>query len=347
MHRQSRRGIALFLTLGFTSILLMLLAATLTSTNGGNILSQDYHGRTAARYVAESGLAMVQKELSNDPNWDTGFNGVDTPFGTGKVWVRFGPSVNNLTGSSILSGPYGSDIPPGTAYIRVEGRAHGQSEVIECLLGRQRDELTNSAIVATRKIFFREHLDISGRKSSDDAQPVEADVVSNSDSDSAGTIDWLNPGGANRMQGTVRSASPNNGAISSDLVALATHSRTDQSPVPVENVNIRSAVEAKSGVPAGIPNIPTSPLTGDCYEGSDTTVAGDLELNNASLYIDGDFTVVGSIRGRGAIFVTGNTTFSGDAEVFANEDGVVVYSQGNVHLKGFDGTLWMDEQVPA
>ena len=60
-----KRGIALFLTLGFTAILVMMLTATLTSTHGGNIFTQDYHGKTAALYVAETGLAMIKD--SEDP----------------------------------------------------------------------------------------------------------------------------------------------------------------------------------------------------------------------------------------------------------------------------------------
>jgi hypothetical protein len=88
-------------------------------------------------------------------------------------------------------------------------------------------------------------------------------------------------------------------------------------------------------------------LVGDHYESGDKTVTGDIVLNNAALYVEGDLTVLGSIRGAGAVYVGGDTTFSGDSVVASNEDGVVLYSQGNVHLRGFDGTEWMDQVTAA
>ena len=350
-----RKGIALFLTLGFTALLVMMLTATLTSTHGGNIFSQDYHGKTAALYAAETGLAMVQQELEANPNWTGGFNGADTPFGMGKVWVSFGPSVNNLIPSSPgihLTGPYGS-VAPGTAFIRVEGRAQGQTEVIECVLGRKSEDFLSSAIVATGKIQFDEGIDISGRVSSEDLTPSEADVISNYDRDAPwenGTapINWDSSATPNdRIAGTVRSASPSANSISPNLVAISSDSLTDQAPVSVENVDIEQAVSQKSGVSSRIDDVPTAPFVGEYYEGGDKVVRGDIILNNASLYVNGDLRVLGSIRGVGAVYVTGDTTFAGDSTVLSNEDGVVLYSQGNVHLRGFNGTEWLDNLAYA
>jgi hypothetical protein len=349
-----RRGIALFLTLGFTTLLVMMLAATLTSTHGGNIFSQDYHRKTAALYAAETGLAMVQEELEKDPDWRAGFNGVDTPFGSGKVWVSFGPSVNNLppkTPPTFEPGPYGP-VAPGTAYIRVEGRAQGQTEVIECILGRKSEDFLSAAIVATGKIQFDEDVDISGRVSSEDLTLSEADVISNYDQDAPwgdGTppVNWDGSSTPDdRIAGTIRSASPPNNSISANLNAISDESLTDQVPVSVENIDIQRAVDRKSGVPTPVPLNPTGPLSGEYYSG-DRTVAADVVLDNASLYVDGDLKVLGSIRGVGAVYVTGSTTFAGDSTVMSNEDGVVLYSKGNVHLRGFDGTEWMNARAAA
>jgi len=352
-----KRGIALFLTLGFTAILVMMLTATLTSTHGGNIFTQDYHGKTAALYVAETGLAMVQEELESDPNWVAGFNGQATPLGTGKVWVRFGSteSVNHLIPPDpdvSKPGPYGP-VSPGTAFIRVVGRAQGQTEVIECVLGKKSEDFLSSAIVATGKIQFDEDVDITGRVSSEDLSLADADVISNYDEDSpwgngVPPVNWSgssSPGDV--ISGTIRSASPPNTSISPNLKSISDQWLTDHAPVSVENVNIEQAVGSKSGVPGGIPTIPSGPLSGERYEGSSVTVAGDLILDGASLYVRGDLKVLGSIRGVGAVYVTGDTTFAGDSTVISNEDGVVLYSKGNVHLRGFDGTEWMDAVAAA
>ena len=227
-----KRGIALFLTLGFTAILVMMLTATLTSTHGGNIFTQDYHGKTAALYVAETGLAMVQEELESDPNWVAGFNGQATPLGTGKVWVRFGSteSVNHLIPPDpdvSKPGPYGP-VSPGTAFIRVVGRAQGQTEVIECVLGKKSEDFLSSAIVATGKIQFDEDVDITGRVSSEDLSLADADVISNYDEDSpwgngVPPVNWSgssSPGDV--ISGTIRSASPPNTSISPNLLPCFT-----------------------------------------------------------------------------------------------------------------------------
>lgn len=341
---------ALFLTLGFTTILVMMLAATLTSTSGGNIFSQDYHRKTAALYAAESGLAMVQERLKSNPSWQGTINHQPTVFGTGEYSVSFGPSVNNLTETDptvYKTGPYGP-VAPGEAYLRVEGHALGRTEVVECVIGRKSDDFLHAAIVATGKIYMDDRVDIAGRVSSEDLSLSQADVISNYSeaapwSNSIPPVYWDDSAApTDRIKGVIRSASSSAGSISANLASIADEALVDQAPVPVENVDIEGAIRAKSGVAVGVPTSPTSPLTGDHYESGDIAVTGDLVLNNASLYIDGDLTVLGSIRGVGAVYVAGDTSFSGDSEVVANEDGVVLYSQGNVHLRGFDGTEWMD-----
>jgi len=345
-----KRGMALFLTLGFTTILVMMLGATLTSTSGGNIFAQDYHRKTAALYAAESGLAMIQDRLETNPDWEGTFDHEPTPFGEGSYSVSFGPSVNNLEPPDptlYKSGPYGP-VAPGTAYLKVEGHAFGRTEVVECIVGRKSENFLHAAMVATGKIYLDERVDVAGRVSSNDLSLTPADVISNFQ----GEAPWGNSTppvywdesvtSTDQVRGTIRSASESSGSISSNLVSISDEALVDQAPVPVANVQIQDAIDAKSGVAVRVPTSPTSPLSGDHYEGSHTTVTGDLILNNASLYIDGDLTVLGSIRGVGAVYVSGDTTFSGDSVVIANEDGVVLYSQGNVHLKGFNGTEWMD-----
>ncbi len=348
--RRRDRGLALIMTLGFTAIIVMMLTATMTSSHGGNIFSQDYHRKAAAMYAAESGLAMVQEALENDPDWRVGFVERATPFGTGRYTVRFTPSVNNLTGLTPVSGPYGP-VAPQTAFLRIEGHSMGRTEVIECIIGRRSEDFVHVGLIATGKIYLGGDVSISGQVSSDDLTITEADLVSNYDrdapwGDSVQPVFWdgsSTPGVAeNEVAGTIRSASPSELAISSNLRDIADQSLTDQSPVSVKNVNIQRSINEKSGVSRSVPPVPAGPLSGEYYQSSSISVAGDLVLDNASLYIDGDLNVAGSIEGAGAIYVAGNTRFSGNAEVRANEDGVVLYSQGNVHLRGFSGMEWMD-----
>lgn len=343
--RTTRRGIALIITLLFSGILVMMLSATLISTHGGSIFSQDYHGKTAAYYAAESGLAVLQSRLEANPGYASTTTNEPTPFGTGSFSIRFGSGgcVNNFNGTSPVSGPRGP-VLPGSAYVKIEGQALGHREVVECVLGRKDDDLVAAAVVASGKIHLEGDVKVSGRLANDQSTVVPADVISNYREDtwtgSAPLYYNQGVGDTASIVGTVRSASPNPGAISPDFAGAATDALTNQAPVPVDNVDIQGEIDSKIGNPS--PPLTTSTLTGDYYSSGSHTITGDLILNNGRVYVNGNLTVIGSIKGNGAVYVAGNTTFSGDAEITASEDGVVLYSQGNISLRGFDGTEYMD-----
>lgn len=345
-----RRGIALIITLLFSGILVMLLSATLIGVHGGSIFSQDYYGKTAAFYAAESGLAVLQSRLEANPDYDTTTRNEPTTFGTGSFSIKFGPNdcVNNINGTEPVDGPRGP-VMPGSVYVRIEGQAQSHREVIECVLGRNEDDLVSAAVVASGKIHLDGNVKISGRLSNDQTATVPADVISNYSEES-----WSgNPplfydqgvGETASIHGTVRSASPNPNAIARDLANAASESLTNQAPIPVDNVDIRGEIAAKAGNPA--PPVTTGTLTGDYHTVGNHTMTGDMVLDNGRVYIDGDLTVIGSIRGNGAVYVAGDTTFSGDSQISAAEDGVVLYSQGNVSLRGFDGSQYMDAITAA
>lgn len=344
--RQNRQGFALFLTLGFVSVIVMLLMATITSTHGGNIFAQDYHAKTSAYYVAETGLAAVQQELE-DSNGDTWTKGVwvDTPFETGQYRLSK-ESVNNLTGEVAMDGPNSSQLAPGTAFVKIEGRSRGQTAILECIIGYRSEDILATSIRASGKITFARDIIIRSRVSTDGLDSSKVDVISNSLHNSPNTINWVNPtdSSTNIIQGAARAASPNPNAITADLNGVADSLWVNQAPVPIENIPIKQIVNTKSSLSNSVPTLvgPAHPLNGEYYNSSDITVLGDLVLDDASLFINGDFTVLGSISGKGAIYVAGATKFAGDSKIVANEDGVALYSDGSVHLQGFSGTEWLD-----
>lgn len=338
------RGFALFLTLIITSLLIMLLTATIFSARGGSVFSQDYHAKKAAYYAAETGLAILQQRLEADPTYDDSTS-EDTPYGSARFTINFGSDgcVNNLEGTDPIAGPLG-DVPAGSAFIRIEGEALGHTETIECMLGRKDSDFIYAAVVASGRVSFDGDISITGRDSNDLLSRTPADVISNYQEDHGGGRPPLyynqDPGESARIEGTVRSASPSNNAISSDLQAAADEALTDQTPVPLQNFDIIGEVRSKTGHPS--PPASTGAISGTYYQNGNYTVPGDLVLDDADLYIQGDLTVIGSITGRGKVFVTGATTFSGDSMVTANEDGIALYSNGNVALTGFNGSQYME-----
>jgi len=338
-------GIALFLTLMITSILVMMVTATLFTARGGSVFSHDYHAKRAAYYAAESGLSILQQRLKDDPSYRTVSVKEKTPFGNGAFTIRFGPGecVSNMDGSSPIAGPYG-EIPAGSCYVRIIGEALGHQEVVECMLGRKDSDSVAAAVVASGKVFLDGNISVTGRDSNDLLSQTAADIISNYDKPTWSgkrPLEYIRePGETAKIEGAIRSSSPSPAAISTDLKAASSAALTDQSPVPTKNINISAIVDSKSSNPS--PPGTGIPLTGSYYRSGDYVVPGDVVLNDAELYVDGDLTVIGSITGVGSVYVKGNTVFSGDAFVSSSDDGIALYSEGNVSLTGFDGSAYMD-----
>lgn len=344
--RPQQRGFALFLTLVFSTLLAMLVTATVFSGRAGSVFTQDYHAKRSATYAAETGLSILQQRFQDRPDYG---DSVDepTPFGTGRFRYQFGADacINNLEGTTPVAGPYG-DIPPGSAFVRVEGEAFGHREVVECLLGRRDTDIITAAVEASGKIHLEGNVTISGLESNELLSSTPADIVSNYD-----RSNWTgnpplhyqqgsNPAAVLRVEGAVRSASPNSAAISQRLKDEAAQAVTDQARVPLRNIDIRQIVNEKSSLPSPVNSRVPGP--GSFHVGGDHVISGALVLENTELYVDGDLTVVGSISGRGSVYVTGNTRFSGDSLVQSSDDGVALYGEGNVSLTGFNGSEFMD-----
>ncbi len=346
-----QRGIALFLTLLMTGVLVIIVTALLGNARGGSVFSQDFHAKRAAYLAAESGVSVLQQRLSDNPTYNSTVNSESTPFGTGSYSYRFNPSncINNLQGSVPVAGPYG-EVPAGSAYIKVTGEALGHRETIECMLGRKDSDFIAAAAVASGKVFLDGNIVVKGRHSNGLMTQTSADIISNYNKDTWSghrPLHYVQESGEQaRIDGVVRSASPSTAAISPDLAAAANRAVTNQNPIPLRNVDIQSLVAAKSSVNR-VPPATSTTLDQVYYKNGDYIVPGDLTLDDGELYLKGNLTVVGSIKGRGSIYVDGDTVFSGDSSVSSKEDGIALYTSGNVSLTGFNGSAYMEAVTQA
>ena len=66
-------------------------------------------------------------------------------------------------------------------------------------------------------------------------------------------------------------------------------------------------------------------------DGPNLTINGDLNLDNCLFYVNGSLTVTGSVRGSGAVVVTGSTTIKGGSGL-TSADSVALLSQGDLNL---------------
>ncbi|MFN8608438.1 MAG: hypothetical protein U0931_12955 [Vulcanimicrobiota bacterium] len=69
------------------------------------------------------------------------------------------------------------------------------------------------------------------------------------------------------------------------------------------------------------------------FQAGSVTVAGDLSLDNAVVYVDGDLRITGSLQGVGAVIVNGQTEV-GRAVRLTSSDNVALLSQGDIRLRG-------------
>ncbi|HEY4003530.1 MAG TPA: hypothetical protein VGO93_31980 [Candidatus Xenobia bacterium] len=96
----------------------------------------------------------------------------------------------------------------------------------------------------------------------------------------------------------------------------------------------------------------TGPLTGLSQSGN-LTVAGDLVLNQAVLYVKGSLKVGGGIKGIGAVFVQGSAEVDG-CSTLSTSDVCALVAMGPITLKGtsqgssyFQGIVYSSDSITA
>ncbi|MGV8119552.1 MAG: hypothetical protein AB2L14_07315 [Candidatus Xenobiia bacterium LiM19] len=87
----------------------------------------------------------------------------------------------------------------------------------------------------------------------------------------------------------------------------------------------------------GIQQLPASldaqKLEGVSKRKGNLTVNGDLTLDGSIVYVEGDMTIHGGVKGKGGLFVTGKTTIDRGASLDSTNTAVVI-SKGDVSLGG-------------
>jgi cytoskeletal protein CcmA (bactofilin family) len=79
--------------------------------------------------------------------------------------------------------------------------------------------------------------------------------------------------------------------------------------------------------------LPSLSLIGNVRHQGDLSLSGDLRLDNAFLFVDGNLNVNGAVRGVGALVTTGRCQFQGTAELASNEQ-IALLSKGGITLEG-------------
>lgn len=344
----TRRGFALISTLLFLGILFMMSVSIIMMSRQRVFSGLVQHHKSQALYLAEAGLAKSEVALEADLSWPGEPNGtVDGIPGTYEVHLgtdRNGSVINIGTDTPADSYRGKDTVPKNTALLIVTANVSGQTYTLEALVqGKGSVGYMSDAILASGKIRAKGDLDVDGIAALDDSKRVNGNMQANSP-ESSSTVVWSG-GGTAHVTGNVGTGGPPTGI---NMGAATIDGKLESnSPANVPHTDIAGEVAKNKSHPA-----PAFSATGTSVVGSGKYSTGSVNLNgdlvlkdDSTLYVDGDLEINGSITGKGSIYVTGKTTFKGDARVTTNKNfSIALFSKGDVSLKGFDGTAYLQAQ---
>jgi len=343
------RGIALISTFMVLGMLFMMALSMILMSRQRVFVGMGQYHQAQALYLAEAGMARAQAALESDINW-SGVKDATIDGMPGKYTVEFKPgkmgsvrNLGNMTGREDSYHGEGS-VPENSALLVVEANVSGHRYVLESLVeGQGSVGYVTDAILASGKVRAKGDLKVDGIAALDDSASVDGSIQSN-DGGTEDVVVWEG-GGEALITGHVGIKGSTGDAINMvGATILGGPELNSLSNIP--KYDITSEVEANLGHP--VPTIVeygTTTLSGGKYTLPGGAINGDIVLaDGATLYVDGDISINGSISGSGNVYVKGKTSFYGDSEISTNPDkSVSLYSKGDVTLSGFDGTKFLED----
>lgn len=359
----NNRGVALIVILMASMALTVILSSLVQLARNQAFDALDRHKRATLRCLLESGVARAQSDLSdnNDARQDVkeSVPGLD-----GTFEVHYSPvnttspdgSVNNLTGQTAVDGPRGpGTVPPATADVVVTANSGGVAARAEVLISYGGDEMPYG-VAGSNLIRLIGDTDIRTStlaKAKSGVGPSKVKAGLHSNYPGLGTaISWQKLDANDRAQvdGVVSTLSAADKAVDFGEFNKRLTIQTGAGKRSFPSLNIIDIVSNATGDT----NLELKPGAGLTLEGKDfvatddLNVSGDLELDDAKLYVQGDLHVTGAIKGTGTVYVNGETVFRGDSDLETNDysKGLSICSEGSVSLEGFDPDGFMAEGGP-
>lgn len=347
----TRRGFALISTLLFLGILFMMSVSIIMMSRQRVFSGLVQHHKSQALYLAEAGLAKAEVALESDLKWPGEPNGtVDGIPGTYEIHLakdlndRNGSVINIGTDTPADSYRGKNSVPKNSALLIVTANVSGQTYTLEALVrGKGTAGYMSDAILGSGNVVAKGNLQVDGISALDDAKKVDGSIQSNDKSGSNNVVWQGSPGDTAHVTGNVGVGGASSGIKMAG--AKVDGSFEANAPTNIPHTDIDSEVAKNMGNPSpSLVPLGTTTLGTGKYSSGTINLDGDMVLKDgAVLYVNGDLKINGSISGKGTIYVTGDTTFRGDSKVTTNPDySVALYSKGDVSLRGFDGTAYLE-----
>lgn len=238
------------------------------------------------------------------------------------------PSVNNLDGTESRTAADGQVVPTQSVYLVAEARCRGVSRQACVLLYKPSFPYAASS---DGPIISSGGLQVASRDAATPlGTPVEqmkpADIQSNATGARAIVL-----GPNSVIHGDLRAS----GGIQLDAeggTRVLGELWENQDPRALPGLRAEDYDPGANAV--GLQSFYSQPtFTGKLRRAGSLAVTGDLELQGALLYVDGDLTVTGGLKGSGVVVTTGELTVTGQTEM-TSADKVAVLSRGRISLQG-------------
>lgn len=282
------------------------------------VIADIYYGDVRNETIEIKDGARIVGELSFDP---VQARRREMPF-----------STNNITNSASIYGCDNRLVPANSIHLVGKGSCNGVTRKMEaiahvpsfpyCIATSGKLKTEGSLIVGSVASFD----DI--KSGDDDNWLLPGNIVSNSRALDAVLLNGKGViSGDLRTSGDVKiekgSSINVKGEIRSHARAVAILPMDIQSYDPVSQDGVRH-----------LPGFLHNPrLEGYCRVKNSLTVSGDVELNGSLLFVGGDLTVTGGIRGKGAVVVIGKTKMEKGAEL-TTDNLVALIAKGDAELGG-------------
>lgn len=365
----SNKGVLFVSLLAITVVVLMLVAAFLSTSRSNLFYSTHYRDGIQAEQIARAGANVALELLRQDPKYASDISGSDKNANYLITFNRNNPyfSVNNLSSDKAAADKSFQKywVAPRSADLIVVGKCGGAQKIIHLVV--------NQGFFPLRSIAAVGRVDLSGPVSIDgvkdltpplnqqELEPAAGGIVSKFRTTSSGepAISWDGSDPHNFSLGPLcklETAPADSGVQSVGDVLynnfkdkLIDKGATETIPY------IDIAKEVTSGMSA--PELTGGGSTLGGYisvEGrrsvdGDLTVNGNLVLTDGTLYVNGKLKVNGGIQGLGAVYVKDDLFVNGGNAMVQTGDpsGTCIMVGGKITLQGLDAQGYLNDLALA
>ena len=312
------------------SLLFCLVFVLLGTTLSSHGLVDRLEHKTRARLLAEAALKRVLLKLRRQP--DFGLQAGDhltvtlpgNPEGA-QGEVRFeGASCNNLAGDSSQAAANGLVVPAHCALLVGCGQSRSQRSRVEVLVRRSEFPFV---LASQGPVVSTGATRVGALAEPGQNQILPGDLASNSGLEQAVEL-----GPQSFVSGDLRAVG---GVVLSPQATVAGQTLAHSSQVELPKIDLRKFDPLQNSLDYQEMPVLTGDqsLAGVCRCSTNMNVQGHLDLQGATLFVDGDLTVSRGISGAGLLVVMGQTRVRQGIQLEASDEAVLL-SHGWVELSG-------------